>query len=66
MEVDIPDSCVEGDHEYDQTGRCTECGIDRVDTYPTERRTGGAGARVQPCTDREYSRQMRKLERISQ
>jgi hypothetical protein len=60
-EHDIPDSCQRGDHDFGQAGRCQECGIDRVDTYPDERRTGGAGARRQPTTDREYREQMRKL-----
>ena len=58
---EIPDSCKRGDHSFGQAGRCDECGIDRADTYPTERRTGGAGARTQPTTDSEHREQMRKL-----
>lgn len=63
MKREIPDSCKRGDHDFDQGGRCEHCGIDRADTYPDERRTGGAGARAHPTTDREYREQMRKLVR---
>lgn len=52
MAKDLPDSCKRGDHDFDQ-----------ADTHPDERRTGGAGARTQPTTDREYKEQMRKLQR---
>lgn len=56
-----PDLPCEGEHDFGQGGRCRACGIDRADTYPDEKRTGGAGARTHPLTDNEYSRQMRKL-----
>lgn len=62
-EAVIPESCKRGEHNYGQAGRCSECGIDRADTYPTERRTGGSGAHTNPTTDQEYREQIRKLER---
>ncbi len=59
---EMPESCANDNHDFGQAGRCQECGIDRADTYPDERRTGGAGSRTHPLTDREHSRQLRKLE----
>jgi len=59
---DIPEACERGDHDFGQAGRCSGCGIDRADTYPDERRTGGAGSLTSPTTDREYREQMRKLQ----
>lgn len=61
MNEDVPDVCEHGNHEFEQGGRCRVCGIDRVDTLPTDRRTGGAGARTNPCTDREYRKAMREI-----
>lgn len=60
---DLPEACTNGNHDFDQGGRCRHCNMDRADTYPDERRTGGSGARTHPTTDREYREQMRKLQR---
>lgn len=62
--TDIPDSCLNDDHNFGQAGRCKDCGIDRVDTanHGRSRRTGGAGSRTQPLTDEEYREQMKKLQ----
>lgn len=60
--MEAPELPCGGDHNFGQGGRCSECGIDRADTYPDEKRTGGAGARTHPTTDREYREQMRKLQ----
>jgi hypothetical protein len=61
-ESEIPDSCLNGDHDFGQAGRCQDCGVDRADTYQTERRSGGAGSLTNPTTDAEYREEMRKLE----
>jgi len=62
MREDVPDVCEEGNHEFKQGGRCRVCGIDRADTIQTERRTGGAGARTQPLSDKGYRRRIMMLE----
>jgi hypothetical protein len=62
---ELPESCQNDNHDFGQGGRCRDCGIDRADTVAGSRRTGGAGARTNPTTDREYGQQIRKLERRS-
>jgi hypothetical protein len=42
-----------GNHTFGQGGRCTECGIDRADTYPDRRH----------AQEREYFEQVEKLSR---
>lgn len=61
MEEQIPDACLNDNHDFGQAGRCNDCGIDRANPY-VEKRTGGAGALTQPTTDREYREQMDKLQ----
>jgi hypothetical protein len=60
MTQDPPELPCGGDHEFGQGGRC-ECGMTRDDLTPTPRRSGGAGARTSPLTDREYRKAMREL-----
>lgn len=62
---EMDERCKNDNHDYGQAGRCQRCGIDRADTYPDERRTGGAGSLTNPTTDREYRAEMRKLGRMS-
>lgn len=62
--MEVPDECCPaGSHDFGQAGRCKQCGIDRADTYPDERRTGGAGVTTAPLTDTQYRREIRKLTR---
>jgi len=60
---EIPDACLNDDHDFDQTGRCRRCNIDRVDTATgwEDRRSGGAGSRLHALTNGEYRDQMEKL-----
>jgi len=60
---DVPDSCLNDDHNFDQTGRCRDCGHDRAETADSweNRRSGGAGVRTQPLTNGEHRRRMEKL-----
>ena len=58
---EIPDACLNDDHDFDQTGRCRRCNFDRVDTVNHGRRTGGAGSLTHPLTDEEYRKEMDKL-----
>jgi len=61
---DVPDSCLNGDHDFGQAGRCRECGVDRVNTESHDtRRTGGAGMATSPLTDEEYRDEMDRLTR---
>lgn len=62
---EIPDDCLNDDHDYDQTGRCNECGVYRTDTADGwgDRKTGGAGSRTHALTNEEYREQMEKLGR---
>lgn len=62
---DIPEACWNGNHDYGQAGRCKRCSALRANETPDEKRTGGAGARTHPTTDREYREAMRQLERRS-
>lgn len=59
-DVDMPEACLNGDHNYGQGGRCRECGIDRADTTHS-RFSGGAGATTHPLSDEDYRREMDKL-----
>jgi len=60
---DIPDECLNDNHDFGQGGRCRDCGIDRVDTTHgwEDRRSGGSGSRLHAPTNGEYERQMEKL-----
>ena len=60
---DIPDSCLNDNHDFDQTGRCRDCNMDRAATADSwgERRTGGAGSRTHALTNDEYREQLRKI-----
>jgi len=62
---DIPDECLNDNHDFGQAGRCKRCGIDRVNTAVRDweqRRSGGAGSRTHAMTNREYREQMKKLQ----
>lgn len=59
---DIPDSCLDGDHDWDQTNRCRDCDVYKHDTGEA-RFSGGAGARTHPLSDEDYQRQLDKLMR---
>jgi len=61
----LPDSCANDNHDFDQVGRCRDCGIDRADTVSGSRKSGGSGSRTNPLSDEEYEEQMRKLDRMS-
>jgi len=60
---DVPDECLNDNHDFDQTGRCRGCGHDRADTARgwEDRRSGGAGSRTHALTNGEYREQMEKL-----
>jgi len=60
---DVPDECLNDNHDYDQTGRCRGCGFDRADSWDSweNRRSGGAGSRTHALTNGEYRDQMRIL-----
>jgi hypothetical protein len=63
--ADVPDSCLNDDHDFGQAGRCRDCGVLRVDTTRSweDRRSGGAGSTTHALTNGEYREQMRKLDR---
>jgi hypothetical protein len=60
---EIPDECLNDNHDFGQAGRCKRCNVDRVDTATSweDRRSGGAGSRTHALTNGEYREQMEKL-----
>lgn len=60
VDMDVPDACLNGDHDFGQASRCRECNADRADTT-TARFSGGAGSTTHPLSDEDYRREMDKL-----
>lgn len=66
-EPEIPEECLNDNHDFDQGGRCRRCGTPRASTARgwEERRSGGAGSLTAPLTNGEYREKMRKLEQMA-